>query len=120
MARLEDRIGSQSHLVCGNSNGAPFRHRVSRVHRKIKKCKLKLIGIGEGLGEPQWEMGINLYGRAQRALQKIRHSENEFRHVKRFQLEFLTARERQHTLCERRTAVRSLQSIVEKFGENLI
>ena len=65
-------------------------------------------------------MSIDLYGRAKRALQKIRHSENEFRQVKRFELEFLPAGKRQHTLCKRCTAVRPLQRIVEKFGENLI
>ena len=120
MPWLEERIGSHRHLLGGNSNRAAFRHRISRVHCKIKKCKFKLIWIGQRLGKPQWKMSINLYGRAKRALQKIGHSENEFRQVKRFQLELLPARERKHTLGERRAAVRSLQRIVKKFGENLI
>src|SRR4051812_44765964 len=102
------------HLFCCNYNRSAFRHRVPRVHRQIKKGKFELVWIGLRLGEPQWKMSIDLYRRAERTLQKSRHSKNQFRHVKWFEHEFLAARERKHTLSEGRAAVRSLQRIVEK------
>ena len=82
---------------------------------RLRSASSSWLASAITLRQAERKAGLDLHGRAERALQQIRHAADQVGDVDGLEFQLLPARESQHALRQCRAALRALQRVVEKL-----
>lgn len=95
----------------------PLRHGIPSVGRQVQDGQFQLVDIGQHRRKRLGKVGLNVYRRADGALQQTTDALHQCRQLDRFGGQFLSAGEREHPLRQRDTAQRALGGVIQQLDE---